>query len=146
MGAIFLLISYQSILPEKKNVVCLSHSSNLVGKIAETSAALSHSFVGYVASLVSRSAQWRGYFTRRAGTPPLSKSNVRWYSEFEFARQVFQHLGLIEELARDDIAVRGTGDMWGPTGGRRCCSTITLCDVCDATEFACLRIVRVSRI
>ena len=37
------------VMPEKKNVVCLSHSSNLVGKIAETSAALSHSFVGYVA-------------------------------------------------------------------------------------------------
>ena len=53
---------------------------------------------------MSRSAQWRGNFARSAGTPPLSKSNVRWYSEFELARQVFQHLRLIEELARDDEA------------------------------------------
>ena len=53
---------------------------------------------------MSRSAQGRGNFARRAGTPPLSKSNVRLYSEFELARQVFQHLGLIEELARDDEA------------------------------------------
>ena len=51
-----------------------------------------------------RSAQWRRNFARSAGTPPLSKSNVGWNSEFELARQVSQHLGLIEELTRDDEA------------------------------------------
>ena len=87
---------------EKKNLICLSHASCLSGKKAETSAPLSHKFICCVASIVSRSALWRGNFYRATGKPPLSKSNVRWYSEYELSRQVLEFLPQIIQLARDE--------------------------------------------
>ena len=51
---------------------------------------------------MSRSALWRGNFYRATGVPPLSKSNVRWYSEYELSRQVLQYLPVIIGVARDE--------------------------------------------
>lgn len=80
------------------DLVCLSHGSNVIGKVFATSCELSDRSIKLWARLVESSAMVRRLFLERAGEIAERMSQVRWYCWHNIGEQIRKYYSIIREI------------------------------------------------